>query len=65
MTAVSNAREFAFPKTWSIPAKLGFSVIPVPRNRKRPTLSWKVYQTRRATPEAMRGWSSRPTNIES
>ena len=42
----------------------GISVIPVPRGEKKPTIRWKEYQTRNATPDEVTRWfGNGPTNM--
>lgn len=42
---------------------LGFSIFPVPLGSKTPTVSWKRWQTERATDDMVREWFEHPTNI--
>lgn len=63
MTVQPNAAEFSLPDMWRNPFDLGFSAIPVPRNRKRPTIAWKGYQVEPAAPEIVRAWAAKPSNI--
>ncbi|MFH1772994.1 MAG: bifunctional DNA primase/polymerase [Patescibacteria group bacterium] len=41
---------------------LGFSVIPIPPNSKKPIIKWKTYQTKKATKEEIQKWFSQFPN---
>ena len=45
--------------------KLGFSIIPIKEGSKKPAVTWRAYQARRATREDLDGWfgNGRPFNI--
>lgn len=41
---------------WSRYAELGWSIIPIRENTKKPTVAWQKYQTERPTPDQIREW---------
>jgi hypothetical protein len=46
------------PEKWSIPLSLGFSVIPVEPNGKKPLGEWKAFMTRAAESDTVARWAA-------
>ena len=48
---------------WRIPFQQGWSCFPVPVREKRPSISWRIYQTEAAALERVQQWAQRPSNV--
>jgi len=57
-------REGGFlPSMWRIPFQQGWSCFPVPVKEKRPSISWRIYQTAAPALERVKQWAQRPSNV--
>jgi P4 family phage/plasmid primase-like protien len=51
------------PEKWSVPLRLGFSVIPVEPSGKKPLAEWKTFMNERADADTVARWAANDSNV--
>lgn len=53
----------ALPDIWAAPVSQGWSIFPVQIRGKRPLCEWKKFQREHASPDQVREWATRESNV--